>query len=44
MSDGSGSYKVAIDADLGPAKNVLDRFDAIRWFAEVCVPKFAATT
>ena len=34
VSDGSKSYKAAIDAHLGHARHVLDRFHVIRWFAE----------
>ena len=34
VSDGSKSYKAAIDAHLGHAKHVLDRFHVVRWFAE----------
>jgi len=34
VSDGSKSYKNAIDAHLGGARHVLDRFHVIRWFAE----------
>ena len=33
VSDGSKAYKVAIDAHLGHARHVLDRFHVIRWFA-----------
>ena len=33
VSDGSKSYKAAIDAHLGCARHVLDRFHVIRWFA-----------
>lgn len=32
VSDGSKSYKSAIDAHLGHARHVLDRFHVIRWF------------
>jgi transposase len=32
-SDGSKSYKAAIDAHLGHATHVLDRFHVVRWFA-----------
>ena len=34
VSDGSKSYKAAIDTHLGAARHVLDRFHVIRWFAE----------
>jgi transposase len=34
VSDGSKSYKTAIDTHLGGARHVLDRFHVIRWFAE----------
>jgi transposase len=34
VSDGSKSYKTAIDAHLGGARHVLDRFHVARWFAE----------
>ena len=33
VSDGSAAYKAAIDAKLGHARHVLDRFHVIRWFA-----------
>ncbi len=33
VSDGSKSYKPAIDAYLGHATHVLDRFHVVRWFA-----------
>ena len=33
VSDGSRAYKAAIDAHLGHARHVLDRFHVIRWFA-----------
>ena len=33
VSDGSRVYKAAIDAHLGHARHVLDRFHVIRWFA-----------
>ncbi len=33
MSDGSTSYKAAIDRHLGHARHVLDRFHVVRWFA-----------
>ena len=33
VSDGSKAYKSAIDAHLGHARHVLDRFHVIRWFA-----------
>ncbi len=33
LSDGSRAYKAAIDAHLGHARHVLDRFHVIRWFA-----------
>ena len=33
VSDGSRAYKAAIDAHLGHACHVLDRFHVIRWFA-----------
>ena len=33
VSDGSKAYKTAIDAHLGHARHVLDRFHVIRWFA-----------
>ncbi|WP_420625652.1 ISL3 family transposase [Candidatus Poriferisodalis sp.] len=32
VSDGSAAYKAAIDAQLGHARHVLDRFHVIRWF------------
>ena len=32
VSDGSGSYKAAIDAWLGHSTHVLDRFHVVRWF------------
>ena len=32
VSDGSKAYKAAIDARLGHARHVLDRFHVIRWF------------
>ena len=32
VSDGSKSYRSAIDAHLGHARHVLDRFHVIRWF------------
>lgn len=32
VSDGSKSYKTAIDAHLGSARHVLDRFHVVRWF------------
>ena len=38
VSDGSKAYKAAIDAHLGHARHVLDRFHVIRWFAAVWVP------
>ena len=34
VSDGSKSYKTAIDQHLGGARHVLDRFHVVRWFAE----------
>lgn len=34
VTDGSKSYKAAIDTHLGHARHVLDRFHVIRWFAE----------
>ena len=34
VSDGSKSYKAAIDAHLGQTRHVLDRFHVIRWFAQ----------
>jgi transposase len=34
VSDGSKSYRAAIDAHLGAATHVLDRFHVIGWFAE----------
>ncbi len=34
VSDGSKSYKAAIDQHLGQARHVLDRFHVIRWFAQ----------
>lgn len=34
VSDGSKSYKTAIDQHLGSARHVLDRFHVVRWFAE----------
>jgi len=33
VSDGSKAYKTAIEARLGHARHVLDRFHVIRWFA-----------
>ena len=33
VTDGSKAYKTAIDAHLGHATHVLDRFDVIGWFA-----------
>ena len=33
VTDGSPAYKAAIDARLGHAKHVLDRFHVIRWFS-----------
>ena len=33
VSDGSKAYKSAIDAHLGHARHVLDRFHVIRWFS-----------
>ena len=33
VSDGSKSYKAAIDRHLGHATHVLDRFHVVRWFA-----------
>ena len=33
LSDGSKAYKSAIDAHLGHARHVLDRFHVIRWFS-----------
>ena len=33
VTDGSKSYRSAIDAHLGHARHVLDRFHVIRWFA-----------
>ncbi len=33
VSDGSRSYKAAIDTHLGQARHVLDRFHVVRWFA-----------
>ena len=33
VSDGSKSYKAAIDRHLGHARHVLDRFHVVRWFA-----------
>ena len=34
VSDGSKSYKTAIDTHLGHARHVLDRFHVVRWFTE----------
>jgi transposase len=34
VSDGSKSYRAAIDTHLGGARHVLDRFHVVRWFAE----------
>ena len=34
VSDGSKSYKAAIDAHLGHTRHVLDRFHVVRWFAQ----------
>jgi transposase len=34
VSDGSKSYKAAIDAHLAHARHVLDRLQVVRWFAE----------
>ena len=33
VTDGSSSYKAAIEAHLGGATHVLDRFHVVRWFA-----------
>ncbi|MCY4663068.1 MAG: transposase [Acidimicrobiaceae bacterium] len=33
VSDGSKAYKTAIEAHLGHARHVLDRFHVIRWFS-----------
>ncbi len=33
VTDGSKSYKAAIDTHLGGARHVLDRFHVVRWFA-----------
>ncbi len=33
VTDGSRAYKAAIDAHLGHARHVLDRFHVIRWFS-----------
>ena len=33
VSDGSKAYKSAIDAHLGHARHVLDRFHVVRWFS-----------
>ena len=33
VSDGSAAYKAAIEARLGHARHVLDRFHVVRWFA-----------
>ena len=33
VSDGSKSYRSAIDAHVGDARHVLDRFHVIRWFS-----------
>ena len=33
VTDGSRAYKAAIDAHVGHARHVLDRFHVIRWFA-----------
>jgi transposase len=33
VTDGSAAYRAAIDADLGHAIHVLDRFHVVRWFA-----------
>ena len=33
VTDGSRAYKAAVDAHLGHARHVLDRFHVIRWFA-----------
>jgi len=33
VTDGSSSYKAAIDRHLGHARHVLDRFHVVRWFA-----------
>ena len=33
VSDGSKSYKAAIDVHLGHTRHVLDRFHVVRWFA-----------
>ena len=33
VTDGSRAYKAAIDAHLGHARHVLDRFHVVRWFA-----------
>jgi len=34
VSDGSKSYKTAIDTHLGHARHVLDRFHVVRWFTD----------
>ena len=34
VSDGSKSYRAAIDVHLGGARHVLDRFHVVRWFTE----------
>ena len=34
MSDGSKSYKAAIDQHLGHTRHVLDRFHVVRWFTQ----------
>ena len=34
VSDGSKSYKTAIDQHLGHARHVLDRFHVVRWFTD----------
>ena len=43
VSDGSKAYKSAIDAHLGHARHVLDRFHVIRWFSAGS-PRCAATS
>jgi len=34
VSDGSKSYKTAIDSHLGHATHILDRFHVVRWFSQ----------
>jgi transposase len=34
VSDGSKSYRSAIEVHLGGARHVLDRFHVVRWFTD----------